>query len=315
MALTRWILPLLLLSPGVAAAQSEAALKNYFEGRSVTLKLAMPGTEAGVDIYPADPKPLDYPSYADRLKQNGTAIRSGQQAMVTKVRLKGTHIEFQLDGGGYGTMGDETSPTVAVPVAEKTKRERNLEAELKRETDPERRREIKEELDELREDREREDARNRAEVADAEEQKKENIRQRRLEGGSRFNVRFRDSLPPSILTPSGLQAALAEYVDVRACRGGTPARRHADHRGAGTGQRPAAKGDDDGRDGGVAGRRRRQQRAEGRPAHRNHPELSKRGGPDHGGVRRGRPDPLLDHLGIAGRGTETAAKPGPALSR
>ncbi len=212
MTLTRWILSVLLLSPGLAAAQSEAALKNYFEGRSVTLKLAMPGTESGVDIYPADPKPLDYPSYADRLKQNGTAIRSGQQAMVTKVRVKGTHIEFQLDGGGYGTMGDETSPTVAVPVAEKTKRERNLEAEFKRETDPERRRDIKEELDELREDREREDARNRAEVADAQEQKKENIRQRRLEGGSRFNVRFRDSLPPSILTPPGLQAALAEYV-------------------------------------------------------------------------------------------------------
>ena len=211
MTLTRWILSVLLLSPGLAAAQSEAALKNYFEGRSITLKLAMPGTESGVDIYPADPKPLDYPRYADRLKQNGTAIRSGQQAMVTKVRVKGTHVEFQLDGGGYGTMGDETSP-VAVPVAEKTKRERNLEAELKRETDPERRRDIKEELDELREDREREDARNRAEVADAQEQKKENIRQRRLEGGSRFNVRFRDSLPPSILTPPGLQAALAEYV-------------------------------------------------------------------------------------------------------
>jgi hypothetical protein len=132
--------------------------------------------------------------------------------MVTKVRVKTSHIEFQLDGGGYGTMGDETSTTVAVPVAEKSKRERNLEAELKRETDAGRRREIKEELDELREDREREDARNRAEVADGEEQKKENIRQRRLEGGSRFNVRFRDSLPASMLTPLGLQAALAEYV-------------------------------------------------------------------------------------------------------
>jgi hypothetical protein len=212
MALTRWILPMLLLSPAVAAAQSEAALKSYFEGRSVTLKLAMPGTESGVDIYPADPKPLDYPHYAERLKQNGTAIRSGQQAMVTKIRVKGTHVEFQLDGGGYGTMGDDTSPTVAVPVAEKTKREKNLEAELKRETDPDRRRDINEELDDLRDDREREDARNRAEVADAQEQKKESIRQRRLEGGSRFNVRFRDSLPASMLTPAGLQAVLADYV-------------------------------------------------------------------------------------------------------
>jgi hypothetical protein len=212
MALTRWILLMSLVSPAGAAAQSEAALKSYFEGRAVTLKLAMPGTESGIDIYPADPKPLDYPLYAERLKENGTAIRSGQQAIVTKVRVKGTHVEFQLDGGGYGTMGDETSPTIAVPVAEKTKRERNLEAELKRETDAERRREIKEELDDLRDDRQREDAHNRAEVADAQEQKKENIRLRRLEGGSRFNVRYRDSLPASVLTPSGLQAALAEYV-------------------------------------------------------------------------------------------------------
>src|SRR4051812_6759612 len=142
MVLTRWILPALVLLPTGLQAQSEAALKSYFEGRSVTLKLAMPGTESGVDIYPTDPKPLDYPRYAERLKQNGTAIRSGQRAMVTKVWVKTSHIEFQLDGGGYGTMGDETSTTVAVPVAEKSKRERNLEAELKQETDATRRREM-----------------------------------------------------------------------------------------------------------------------------------------------------------------------------
>jgi len=207
-----WALLALLLLPLRAEAQSEAALKDYFEGKSVTLKLAMPGTEAGVDIYPADPKPLDYPRYADRLKDNGTAIRAGQQARVTKVRVKGSHIEFQLDGGGYGTMGDDTSPDVSVPSTGKSKRERNLEGELKRETDPDRRREIKEELDDLRKDREREDARNRAEVADASEQKKENIRQRRLEGGSRFNLRYRDALPASALTPEGLKGALAEYV-------------------------------------------------------------------------------------------------------
>jgi len=207
-----WALLPLLLLPLRAQAQSEAALRDYFEGKSVTLKLAMPGTEGGVDIYPADPKPLDYPRYAGRLKDNGTAIKAGQRAMVTKIRVKGDHIEFQLDGGGYGTMGDDTSPNVSVPSSEKSKREKNLEGELKRETDPDRRREIKEELDDLRKDREREDARNRAEVADASEQRKENIRQRRLEGGSRFNVRYRDALPPSVLTPEGLKATLAEYV-------------------------------------------------------------------------------------------------------
>lgn len=196
-----------------ATAQSEAALREYFEGRTVTVKIAMPGTENGVDIYPGAPKPLDYPRHADRLKDYGTAIKSGSQALVTKVKLKGDHIEFQLDGGGYGTMGDETSSSVSVAPTPKTKREQNLEGELKRTTDPGRRRDIKEELDDLKTEREREDARNRAAVADAQEMKKANIRQRRLEGGSRFNIRYRNGIPDSALTPVGVQAALAQYVD------------------------------------------------------------------------------------------------------
>ena len=194
------------------AAQSEAALKEHFEGKTVTLKIAMPGTENGVDIYPADPRPLDYPRYADRLKDFGTSIRAGGTAMITKIRVKSKHVEFQLDGGGYGTMGDETSSDIHTSTTPKTKREQNLEVELKRTTDPVRKRQIKEELDDLRKEREREDARNRAEVADAEAQKESNIRQRRLEGGSRFNIRYRDRLPDEALTPDGIKAALAEYV-------------------------------------------------------------------------------------------------------
>jgi hypothetical protein len=209
-----WRLAMLLLVLAAAPlrAQSEVQLRQYFEGKRVTLKLAMPGTEKGVDIYPGADRPLDYPRYADRLKDDGTAIRAGDDAMITKIRVKSKHIEFHLDGGGYGTMSDETSTSVPVQSAPKSKREKNLEAELKREKDPLRRREMKEELDDLQNAREREDARNRAEVADAEEQKKQNIRQRRIEGGSRFNVRYRDRLPDAVLTPSGLEAALAEYV-------------------------------------------------------------------------------------------------------
>src|SRR5438105_1706526 len=79
-------------------------------------------------------KPLDYPRYASRLKNFGTAIKSGQSALVTKVKVKSNLIEFQLEGGGYGTMGDETSSNVSVSSAPKTKREQNLEGELRRET-------------------------------------------------------------------------------------------------------------------------------------------------------------------------------------
>jgi hypothetical protein len=194
-------------------AQSEAVLRDYFEGRSVTLKQPMPGTEEGVDVFPGTSRPLDYPRYAKRLKEHGTAIRSGESAVVTKIKVKSKHIEFQLDGGGYGTMGDETSSNVSTEAAPKTRREKNLEAEIKRETDPVQKRAMREEIDDLRREREREDARNRSAVAEAEEHRKQNIRQRRLEGGSRFNVRYQDQLPADALSPASVMAALADYVD------------------------------------------------------------------------------------------------------
>jgi hypothetical protein len=195
------------------AAQSEAVLRDYFEGRSVTLKQPMPGTEEGVDVFPGASRPLDYPRYAKRLKEHGTAIRSGESAIVTKIKVKSKHIEFQLDGGGYGTMGDETSSNVSTEAAPKTRREKNLEAEIKRETDTVRKRAMREEIDDLRREREREDARNRSAVAEAEEHRKQNIRQRRLEGGSRFNIRYQDQLPADALSPASVMAALADYVD------------------------------------------------------------------------------------------------------
>jgi hypothetical protein len=210
----RWpaALPLLVLLTSPVAAQTEEDLKRYFEGKRATLKIDMPGTEQGVDIYPATDRPLDYPRYASRLKDHGTAIKAGEDAMITRIRVKSSHIEFQLDGGGYGTMGDETSSSVHVASTPKSNREKSLEAELKREKDPVRRRELKEELDDLESARDREDARNRAGVAAAEEQKEQNIRERRLSGGSRFNLRYRDAVPPTTLIPQGLEAALAEYV-------------------------------------------------------------------------------------------------------
>jgi hypothetical protein len=194
-------------------AQTETVLKEYFEGRTVAPKLAMPGTEDGVDVYPGSPRPLDYSRYANRLKEYGTAIRAGEPVTVTKVRVKSKHIEFQLGGGGYGTFGDETSSRVSTDPAPKTKREKNLEGELQRETDPVKKRALKEELDDLKAEREREDARNRSTVAEAEEHRKENIRQRRLEAGSRFNIRYADHVPPEALRPDAVIQALQQYLD------------------------------------------------------------------------------------------------------
>jgi hypothetical protein len=217
----RWLLvPLAFLLPNAPlVAQSESALREYFEGRTVTPKLALPGTENGVDIYPGSIRPLDYPRYADRLKDFGTSIKPGEPVTVTKIKVKSKHIEFQLGGGGYGTFGDETSSNVSTAATPKTRREKNLEAELKRETDPAKKRAMKEELDELRVAREREDARNRSAVAEAQEHRKQNIRQRRLEGGSRFNLRYADRVPADAVTPEAVMTALEKYVDFGQLRG------------------------------------------------------------------------------------------------
>jgi hypothetical protein len=212
--MVRWmLLPVwLILVPGTLTGQSEVVLKEYFEGRTVVPKLAMPGSDDGVDVYPGSPRPLDYSRYASRLKQYGTAIKAGEPVIVTKIKVKSRHIEFQLGGGGYGTFGDETSSNVSTAAAPKTKREKNLEAEVQRETDPAKKRTMREELDDLKAAREREDARNRSAVAEAEEHRKENIRESRLEGGSRFNIRYTDVVPADAMTPSGIMAALAQYV-------------------------------------------------------------------------------------------------------
>ena len=222
--MVRWFQPALALPAAAAplAAQSEAALKEHFEGQMVTPRLAMPGTEDGVDVYPGTARPLDYSRYADRIKDYGTAIRAGEPVTVTKIKVKSKHIEFQLGGGGYGTFGDETSTNVNTAEAPKTRREKNLEADLKRETDPAKKRAIKEELDDLKAERERENARNRSNVAEAQESKKQNVRQRRLEGGSRFNIRYPAGVPAEAMTPAAVTKALAQYLDFGPAQAATP---------------------------------------------------------------------------------------------
>ena len=212
------VLLLLALTARPALSQSEERLRAYFEGSSVRVKLEMPGTSEGVDVYPERTQPVDFPRHASRLKRFGTAIRRGEEVLVTKVKVKDDLIEFQLGGGGYGTFGDDASSHVSVPIASKSIREKNLERDIPKTTDPAQIRKLKEELDALKRAREREDARNRTEAAQASQVKEANIRQRRLEGGSRFNLRYEPAVPAEAITPEGIMRALEAYVDF----GGVP---------------------------------------------------------------------------------------------
>jgi hypothetical protein len=178
----------------------------------------MPATQEGVNVYPERGQPLEFSSYAGRIKQFGIGAKEGESVMITKIRVKEKHIEFQLGGGAYGTIGDEGTISqwtdgIAAGFEGKSKKEERLEEELKKESDANRRRELREQIDTLRRDREREDRRIRAERAASLELGKQRIVERRTHGGSRFNIRF-DSTPGSNqLTPAAIMKALREYVE------------------------------------------------------------------------------------------------------
>src|SRR5262245_49470187 len=85
-----------------AAAQDEAALKKVFEGQRVTVRIDMPGAADGVDVQADTPgRSLNQKDYTNDLRRYGVAIRSGDGATVTLIKLKKDLIEFQLDGGGF----------------------------------------------------------------------------------------------------------------------------------------------------------------------------------------------------------------------
>jgi hypothetical protein len=213
LTMRRLLLPVCLaaLSCAPAYAQSEPEFRDFFEGKSVRVKIDMPATQEGIDVFPDARRAVDFAAYSARLKSTGVAIRNGESVLVTKVRVKDKVIEFQLAGGGYGTFGDDTGSVSATTVS-KSRRERDLEKLVKDEPDADRRRRLQRELDDLRNDREREDARNRAAAASAEEAKKARIATNRLHSGSRFNIRYTEGVPRG-LAPEGVMRALAEYVE------------------------------------------------------------------------------------------------------
>jgi hypothetical protein len=192
-----------------AFAQSEAALKQAFEGRTFVVNLDMPATQMGVDVYPERSQPVEFNKVAGRLKEYGTSIHRGESQTITQIKLKRDHIEVHLGGGGYGTFADNLSAPQRVSAPSpysKTSRERDLEDRIKHANNSAERRRLQRELDDLRSDK-RQGAANAAvanRLADQE------VRDRRLQSGSRFNVRFDgNSVPADYLTPEGLAAALS----------------------------------------------------------------------------------------------------------
>ena len=93
------------------SAQAPGPLQSLV-GKEVVLKIDMPGTQQGVDLRFNKDDPMNWKEYSNRLKSNGTAIHKGDTARVTAIVVKNDRIEFQLDGGGFGTFWDDSNTTV-----------------------------------------------------------------------------------------------------------------------------------------------------------------------------------------------------------
>ena len=193
------------------SAQDAQSLSQFFEGKRVVVKIDMPGSQQGIDIYPLKDGMLDAKAYAKRIKSFPVALHNGDSVMITSLKVKDKLIEFQLGGGGFGTFGDDTDTSVKFTPAPKSDREKDLENQIANTDDPNKKTDLQRELDYVRRRRERDDDRNRAIAEDAAREKKYQVDQDRMRGGSRFNLKY-DGKVPANITPQDIMAALNQYV-------------------------------------------------------------------------------------------------------
>lgn len=200
----------LTLVPGSLAAQNESVLRIKLEGRLVAPRLDMPATKGGVNVYPHRRAPLDTRAVERDVARYGVGVPAGRAARVTRIKVKGKHIEFQLGKGGARQEPKTTSSYVG-----KSREERRLEDEVKKTDDKELKERLEDQLRDLQDRRRREQERLDA-LDRIEHDLKLSARKPEdwaLMAGARFNVRFDSKVPPEALTPEGLMDMLARWVD------------------------------------------------------------------------------------------------------
>lgn len=193
-----------------APAQNEEALRAALLGKYVTVKIDMPASHKGVDLRFDKEEPFNISEHSSRLREFDSAIREGERVAITHVKLKDDLIEVHLAGGGFNWGSDKT--TQSFSYSSKTSRESDLEKRIKAETDRDRKRDMQDELDDLRRQRERRDERRKREVEEYNREAQERDRQRSLRSGSRFNLRFKKNVPAGALTADGVRDYLTKWV-------------------------------------------------------------------------------------------------------
>lgn len=194
--------------------QSEAHLEQIFEGQRVEVLIEMPASSEGIDIFADRRQRMDFDDYSQRIKKYGIALFPGDQVLITKIKKKGKHIEFQLAGGGYGTWTDDNE-TVSATYISKSARQEELEKVLKEDKDKKlaNRKKLERELKDLERERSIKQQESERQASLESEMKKARIQDQRLQGGSRFNIRYDYRIGSAELTEANIKEALSDYVN------------------------------------------------------------------------------------------------------
>lgn len=215
------LLALCTLAP-FAKAQNPS-LETYFNGKQVAVKVDMPGSQKGIDLRFNKPAPMNWKEYSGRIKDFGVSIHKGDIARITTFNVKGDMIELQLDGGGFGTAGDNTSTVVSTPPTPKSDYEKQLEQDIANTDDEDRKRSLQRDLDRERARRARQDAQNKSNDQIASQMRVAQVADNRARGGSRFNLRWSGSIPPDEKNPDAIVKLMADYIDFNPAPGTAPA--------------------------------------------------------------------------------------------
>ena len=197
-----------------AHGQSEAGLREYFQGMNVTAKADLPAATTGVDIYPDAAPTINNAQVGKQMRKFGVAIRRDDSITIKDVRVTAKSIEVEFGPSESRTANSDTAPTVYVATAA-SQSEKKLEQDIDRETDPARREKMQEELNEVILRRAREEARLKAAMAQlaAAKAKEDSDRQRATSSVTRFNLLFPTGVPSRALSPNYLIAALTPWID------------------------------------------------------------------------------------------------------
>jgi hypothetical protein len=85
-------------------AQSQADLERFFQGQTVTLRIDLPATREGVNIYPERAQSFNYQEYEKRIQRHGALVRGYEVVTISGVSVKGECIEVMVTG--YSTPQD-----------------------------------------------------------------------------------------------------------------------------------------------------------------------------------------------------------------